>query len=55
MHCFCPYNQTRQEIIAFPNKSILRNIDVSESEYYAFALVIQEHFLALLKQNLCLQ
>ena len=55
MRCFCPCNQTRREIIVFPNKSILRNIDVSESEYYAFALVIQEHYLALVKQNLCLQ
>ena len=55
MHCFCPCDQTRQEIKAFPNKCKLRNIDVSESDYYAFALVIQEHFLALVKQNLCLQ
>ena len=55
MHCFCPCDQTRWEIIAFPNKSKSRNIDVSESEYYAFGLVIQENFLALVKQNLCLQ
>lgn len=27
------------------NLNYLRNIDVLESEYYAFGLVIQEHFL----------
>lgn len=55
MHCFCPCGQTRREIVTFPKKSKLRDIDVLESEYYASALVIQEDFLALVKQNLCLQ